>query len=236
MNLPLSSIQKTKVGTCPHGLPPGACPICSGGGGGGGSKKADKASNEMSWDECFAVGQILKAQRLAQQRKDTAIQGQLQVPINFAAKLKNMAQKIASLAEKLTTFTQKTSSLPNILSKPLILAAKIAIPILNVLKNIPILAQKALNFIQEKLADITDKLNAIFGELKNATEKKISDRLKDFKKKFKSIFGVFEPLDIDDEDKKIEESKRLFDLKTAFQNIKEKLYINKKESKDGSDS
>ena len=71
-------IQKTKIGTCPHGLPAGACPICSGmGGGGGSSRKTTKAAGEMSWDECVAVGQMLKAQRLAQQKRDMAMQAQL---------------------------------------------------------------------------------------------------------------------------------------------------------------
>lgn len=227
MNFPLSSVQKPKVGTCPHGLPMGACPICNGGGGGGGSsKKYDKAngsSGEMSWAECFAVGQMMKAQQLAQQKKDVAMQAQLHAPVNIMGKLENMAQKIAGFAEKLTNFIQKSQASPTIMSKTLTLAAKLAIPVLNVLKNIPILVQKTISFVKEKLADITDKLNAVFGELKASTEKKISDRLKDFKKKAKSLFGIFEPQDIDDEDKKIEEAKRLFDLKTALHNIKERL-------------
>ena len=81
-----------------------------------------------------------------------------------------------------------------------------------------------LSYGQQKLVDISDKLTAVFGELKAAVEKKISDKFKDFKKKFKSVLGIFEPLDSDDEEKKIEESKRLFEMKTVFNSIKEKLF------------
>lgn len=231
MHLPLNSIPKTKIGTCPHGLPQGACPICSGMGGGGGSaRKADKPVGEMSWDECYAVWQqMVRAKELAQQKKNDALQAQMQPQINFSAKLDNMAQNIANLAQKLTTFVQKTQSSPTIMTKTLAIAAKIAIPVLNVIKNIPIAIQKTINFIQTKLADISDKLNAMFGELKNSIEKKISDKLKDFKKKFKSIFGVIETQEIEDEEKKIEDDKRIFEAKTAFHSIEENLFQNKKD-------
>ena len=196
MNLPLSAAHRSKVGTCPHGLPPGACPICSGAGGGGGSRRMEKAPGEMSWDECFAVGQMLKAQKLAQQKKDIAMQAQLHAPLNTQGKLENIAQKMAGFIERLTNFTQKPQQLPAIIAKPLVFIAKLALPGLNILKDIPILINKAINFAKEKLADITDKLNAVFGELKNANEKKISEKFKDFKKKFKSLFETFIEQDI----------------------------------------
>lgn len=230
MNVSIPSVQKNKIGTCPHGLPPGACPICNGmGGGGGATKKADPHAGEMSWDECYAVWQqMLKAKDLAQQKRNETLQSQMQSQISFTSKLENAAQKIANLSEKLVNFVQKTQANPTITSKLLALTAKIALPVLNVLKNITVLAQKAITFVKEKLADISDKLNAVFGELKNAVEKKISERLKDFKKKFKSIFGIFEPEYIEDKEKKVEENKRIFEFKNIF-----KLIKNKKEIKDG---
>lgn len=234
MNFPLSSVNKPKVGTCPHGLPHGACPVCSGmgGGGGGASRKVDRPTGEMSWDECYAVWQqMLKAKDLAQQKRNDAAQAQMQTPLNFTAKLNNMAQKIANLAEKLTNFAQKAQKTPTLMSKTLAVAAKLAIPILNMLKNIPLLTQKAISFIQEKLADITDKLNAVFGELKNKIEEKISDRLKNFKKKFKSLFSIFDPTEAGEEEKQTEESKRLFEFKNIF-----KLKKNKKELKNDTSS
>jgi len=239
MNIPTAAIQKPKVGTCPHGLPLGACPICNGmgGGGGGAAKTSPKKSNagEMTWDQCFAIWQqMLKTENLAQQKQELAMQARLNTPLDAQTRLANLAQNIANLTQKLTQFSQKGAieSMPKIIAKPLALLAKVAIPILDVIKNTVVLVQKAVAFIQTKLADISDKLNAMFGELKNSIEKKISDRLKNFKKKVKSLFGIFEPLETDDEDKKIEESKRLFELKTLLQSVKEKIFKNKKELKD----
>lgn len=235
MRLPLSSIQQPKVGTCPHGLPQGACPICSGMGGGGGSaKKADKSTGEMSYDECYAVWQqMIKAKELAQHKKDLAMQAQMHTPVKLTQRLENAAQSIANLVEKLSKVNQKAQQNPTLLLKTLALGAKIAIPVLNVLKNIPVMVKKAINFVQEKFANISDKLSAIFGELKNATEKKISDRQKDFRKKFKTLFGIEDAQDtdkIDDEEKRIEESKRMYELKTVLQTIKEKFSKKEKEN------
>ena len=235
MNFSPTSVHKTKVGTCPHGLPLGACPICSGmgGGGGGSSKKLERPAGEMSWDECVAVGQMLKAQKLAQQKRDVAMQAQLHAPLNSSSRLENMAQKFADFATKLTDFVQKNQATPTIISKTLAFGAKLAIPVLNLLKNIPLLAQKTINFVKEKLADISDKLNAVFGELKTAIEKKISDRFREVKKKNKSQFSIFESLDVEDvedEEKKIEEEKQIFKLKTALQDLKQRLFNKRDEA------
>lgn len=224
MNVARAPISKAKIGSCPHGLPAGACPICSGAGGGGGSS-TKKAAGEWSFDQCYSVWQqMLKAKQHAADAKHEA---QIQTQISFAQKMQESSQRIANLSQKLTDFVQNSKALP-IVVKPFVLAAKIAIPILNVLKDIPLVAQKAITFIQEKMANISDKLAAVFGELKNSTEKKISDKLKDFKKKFKSLFGILETSEADqDEDEKIEESKRLFELKTALHSLKEHLPSNK---------
>lgn len=230
----IQNLQQHKIGTCPHGLPAGACPICNGmgGGGGGAAKKADRPAGEMTWDQCYAVWQkMLQAKDLAAQKKHDAMQAQMQAPVNFSAKIENAALKIAGLADKLANFVQNAKQTPTIMTKTLALAAKIAIPVLNVLQNVANLAQKAVNFVQQKLADISDKLNAIFGELKNSIEKKISDKLKDFKKRFKSIFGIDEPDVMDDEEKQVEEAKRLFEFKTVLHNIAEKV-IKKEENND----
>lgn len=223
----IQKLQQHKIGTCPHGLPAGACPICNGsggGGGGGGVKKADRPAGEMTWDQCYAVWQkMLQAKDLAAQKKHDALQAQMQAPVNFAARLENTALKIAGLADRLVNFVQKAQTAPTIMTKTLALAAKIAIPVLNTVQNVVNLAQKAVTFVQQKLADISDKLNAMFGELKNSIEKKISDKLKDFKKRFKSIFGIDEPDEIDDEEKQVEEAKRLFEFKMILHTLTEKF-------------
>ena len=71
MQLATIQPQNTRIGSCPHGLPAGACPICSGMGGGG-AKKADFSAKpgEMSWNECAAIGAFLRAQKAAHQAKE----------------------------------------------------------------------------------------------------------------------------------------------------------------------
>ena len=63
------STTKSNTGTCPHGLPIGACPICNGMGGGLKSQKADFSAKpgEMSWNECAAIGAMMRAAKLQKQ-------------------------------------------------------------------------------------------------------------------------------------------------------------------------
>jgi len=205
MNLPISPAPTAKIGTCPHGLPPGACPICSGmgGGGGGSTKKADFSAKagEMSWADCAAIGNMLKAQKLAQKQNEQSFQSQILAAAAFEKGLANIAQKLANFAQNIQ------ASMPAIIAKPLgFIATKLLVPMLNVLKDIPLNIQKTFAKMGEKLTDISDKLNAMFGELKNSIEKKISDKLKDFKKKIKSLFSVLETTETDDEERKIDEA------------------------------
>lgn len=220
MNLPVSSAQGAKIGTCPHGLPPGACPICSGMGGGGGAaaKKADFSAKagEMSWADCAAIGNMLKAQQLSKKQSEQSFQAQILAAAAFEKGMANLAQKIAN-------FAQNIQNIPAIISKPLgFVATKLLIPMINILKDIPLNIQKNLAKFGEKLADISDKLNAVFGELKNSIEKKISDKLKDFKKKIKSLFSVLETTEADDEEAKIDEAEKIFREKTTLHSLKEK--------------
>ena len=135
----------------------------------------------------------------------------LQQQTSFSARLENLTQKISDLTMKISNFAQNTS-LPKIIAKPIAFIAQLAIPILNVVKIMANLAQKAMNFVQQKLADISDKLNAIFGELKNSTEKKISDSLKNLKKRFRTIFGLHEAEELSEEEKEAEEAEKIISL------------------------
>jgi len=199
MTISLSPVQNSKIGTCPHGLPPGACPICSGAGGGGGgaAKKADFSAKagEMSWADCAAMGQIIKNQKMAQNQGEQSLQSQMIAAMNFQKNISNLALRMSNFVQNI-----QNSAIPAIISKPLsLIAEKMLIPMLNVLKDIPLNFQKALINIAEKVVDISDKLTAMFGELKNSIEKKISDKLKDFKKKIKSFFGLFEDNEFEEE-------------------------------------
>ena len=61
------------------------------------------------------------------------------------------------------------------------------------------------------------------GELKAAINKKISETFSELKKKVKSLFSIFSPQDADDEEKKIDETKKAFQLKTFIHDLYNKL-------------
>src|SRR5574344_3064205 len=124
--MPIASTTAVKIssGSCPHGLPHGACPICSGMGGGSSVKREDKAK-EMSYDECYAVWMQMKAQKLAQSQKNA------QFSASFTGKtpLVALAQTFANAALKIGDFTAKLAENHPILAKPVnFIAKKILIP------------------------------------------------------------------------------------------------------------
>lgn len=221
MSFALAPVQAAKIATCPHGLPPGACPICSGAGGGGASaKKADFSAKtgEMSWSDCAAIGQLLKNQKMDKNLKEQSIQSQIVFALNFERSISNMAQRLSNFVLGIQ------NTIPAALARPIgFVVAKLLIPMLNILKDIPLNIQKTLAQIAEKIVDISDKLAAIYGELKNSIEKKISERLKDFKKKATSFFGLFGSQEPEDEEKQIEDAKRAFELKTVLEALHEKF-------------
>ncbi len=220
MHLSTVHTQNTRVGTCPHGLPMGACPICNGMSGGGAAKKADFSAKpgEMSWNECAAIGAFLKAQKAAQQAREADFQAHLQALAKFQNTMANAAQRAAQLALIIQ------NSMPPLIAKPLAFVMNnIVANGINVFKNIPAAITNFAQNFSQKLADITDKLTAVYGELKTAVQKKVSETFKDIKKKIRSIFGIFEPTDTDDEDKKIEEAKRAFELKSFIHKLYKKL-------------
>ena len=63
-------VTSKSSGLCPHGFPHGACPLCSGMGGGGSSRTRNlrRRPGEMSYNECYAVWQRMKASKLEKDR------------------------------------------------------------------------------------------------------------------------------------------------------------------------
>lgn len=203
----LTRATNNRIGTCPHGLPMGACPICNGMGGGGGVKR-DNKPKEMSWNECYAIGQMLKAQK--QSRIHTQ---QMFAAQTLQAHLNNIQTQINAL---------KTALFNASLPKPVVKAAvmvldsvvmplvKAVLSLTNTIQTLMSTISKTFEGIKQKFADIMDKLTALFGEAKAFIEKKISDKLKDIKKKIFNLFGIAEAENEEDEEvKKIEEEKRL---------------------------
>ncbi len=226
MTTALSGATNTRLGTCPHGLPLGACPICNGMGGGG-SVKRDNKPREMSYNECYAVWQMMKAQQAA--RKELQQQ--------FA--VQDLAINISKIQDKILDFklAVQNSTLPKPIIKAVtIFADSVLMPlakainaISNVVQNLAQTINKAVENLKQKVIDIMDKLTAVFGEIKASIQKKIEEKFKDVKKKIFKLFGIFETENEEDEEvKKIEEQKRLQEENTTKEttlftpNLKEK--------------
>lgn len=223
MQLATVHAQNSRIGTCPHGLPIGACPICNGMMGGGGAKKADSTAKpgEMSYAECAAIGAFLRAQKAAQKAHEADYQTRLQNIAKFQATMDKMADRMAQFNQMVE------KSMPAIIAKPLnFLVNNLALKAINIIKNFPITVANFVQQVTQKLADISDKLAAVYGEVKTALAKKSSEIFQNLKKKIKSFFGIFEPTDTKNEDKKVEEAKRTFELKTFIHKLYKKLRDN----------
>lgn len=218
MSLTAIQSNNSKIGTCPHGLPQGACPICSGMS--GGMKKADFSAKpgEMSWNECAAIGAFLKAQKNARLQREQDAQ-------NFANNIKAFQNTLMNASKRFANiggfFAQNT---PAIIARPVNFVLNTVLGgIVRTIANIPSTISNIIQTVQQKLADISDKLIAMIGELKASIEKKISESLKTLKKKIKSIFSIFNSQNIDNEEKQIDETKKTFKLKTFIHDLYKKL-------------
>lgn len=218
MSLTAIQSNNSKIGKCPHGLPQGACPICSGMS--GGMKKADFSAKpgEMSWNECAAIGAFLKAQKNARLQREQDAQ-------NFANNIKVFQNTLMNASQRLANiggfFAQNTSA---IIAIPVNFVLNTVLGgIVRTIANIPSTISNIIQTVQQKLADISDKLTAMVGELKASIEKKISESLKTLKKKIKSIFSIFNSQNIDNEEKQIDETKKTFKLKTFIHDLYKKL-------------
>ncbi len=209
-----------KAGTCPHGMPLGACPICNGMAGGNSTSKRNIPRNvgEMSYNQCAAIGAMLRAQKNAKAQAKLAQQNHLQALADFQKNISNTHQRIMALAVLVT------NTMPAVIAKPVnYILNNIIGKALTIIQNLPAAIARFTQAINQKMADISDKLTAIYGELKAAIGEKISKFTSDLKKKLKSLFFVFGTQETDDEDKKIDEAKRTFELKTFIHQLYKKL-------------
>jgi ABC-type cobalamin/Fe3+-siderophores transport system ATPase subunit len=114
--------------------------------------------------------------------------------------------------------------MPAIVAKPIIfILTQVVGKVLNFVQNLPTNISNIIQNINQKFTEISDKLAAVYGEAKAAIEEKISKLITDTKKKLKSLFFVFGTQETDDEDKKIDEAKRTFELKTFIHKMYKKL-------------
>ena len=164
------AIQNT--GKCPHGLPIGTCPICSGMGGGiRKDKNKPRVPGEMSYNECMAEWMKILAAKDAkiQARQDKIEASQQRLLEN---RIMSGLDKIQKNFDKLM---QNIENLPMLLKTPIKVIAKIFIaPIINLISKIPNIIKNIQTFIQNtnnKILNLinstTEKLAMIFGEIKN---------------------------------------------------------------------
>lgn len=203
------NINKTSSGLCPHGLPPSACPICSKMGGGGGLRAGERPQKvgEMSYHQCAMIGNMMRARELAEKRHAQQLE-------QHADMLKSFEATMSRLSNNLQNFIQQMSA--GILTKPIaFIAQTIALPVVNVIQNIP----KFIQQFQNLKIEIQDKLNAIFGEAKNFIQKKIADIVSTVKSKFEGLFKIFKKHNAEDDDTKIDDDKKIFNLKNILRKI-----------------
>lgn len=183
MNITPIGIRINTETKCPHGLPAGACPSCTGGGGGGGSVK----KGDMSWDECYSIGLALNAAK-----KNAELNRQSQ---NQELLSQMMANKLSQKLNPIQNFIQARIILPvtnflnkiaeNPVLKPLVTIASNLITQFNNIKE-------KLKQLMDNFPNIMDKLVAIFGEQEKNLKEFISQNLNKVKKK---IFGLLEMID-----------------------------------------
>ncbi len=221
---------KVNTGTCPHGMSPGACPICSGMG--GGSKRMGERpqkAGEWSYHQCAMVGAMMRAreQRIEAHEKNL---------LNHAQQLKQFQQNLEKVIQKMIAFTNQISN--SFIFKPVVYTINnIVVPILNTVRNLPNIISNIIDKIsqiKEKLVDIQDKLTAIFGEAKAFIEKKVSELVSNIKSKFEDLLKIFKRENAKDDDTKIDEDKKIFNLKTILHKIIRRKKKDDTESQSGS--
>jgi len=209
-----------KAGTCPHGLPPSACPVCSGAAGGNSTSKRDIPRNagEMTYNQCLAIGAMLKAQKAMRQSAKAAQQSHEQALIEFSKNILNTRQRLMDFSNFLSVKFPKYIAVPTafLLITP---AAKF----LKILINAPVVILNNIQNFTGKFIDISDKLAAIYGEAAAAAEEKFAKSVRILKKKFQLIFFVTGTSETENEEKKIEEEKRTFELKTFIHKLYRKM-------------
>lgn len=200
----VQQVNKVNAGLCPHGLPPAACPICSAGAGSMKQSDRNRKIGEMTYHECAMIGNMLKARALAQKHHEQNIQHQIENAKIFETTMQK-------LSANLQQFILKNAETP--IMKPIVFVLQnVVVPVLNLVKHIP----KLINTIK---FEIIDKLNAIYGEAKAFIDKKISELVSTIKSKFELLLKIFKKDNNKDDETKIDEDKKLFNLKTILHKI-----------------
>ena len=231
MSSPISSISPNRAGLCPHGLPPAACPICSGGGMAAGGRKENVAtkpmnSGEWSYGKCLAVGLQMQAQEARVENAKQAFDRQIEFAKQLGKTINNISENIKNAIQNFQ------NTLPNALKIPMEVLTNIVItPLLNLAAQVPKVLEKLAHFqkdVREFIQQAGEKLVAILGEIKNFVDKKVMDKIK---KKVKSIFDFFIS-DFDGENYSNDDVLSVFKARELRKHLKKILKVEKKRDDD----
>lgn len=231
MSTPISSQTTNRAGLCPHGLPPAACPICSGGMAAGGNKMKDAPatkpmnSGQWSWMKCYAAGLAMRAQEARVENAKNTFEKQIEFAKELGKSIQNIADRIKNNIENIQ------NTMPNIISKPITFISNVIIfPILNIIAQIPKLIEKIVQ-IQQNLAIMLqqagEKLTALLGDIKNFLDKKIIENIKKQVKKFFLFFVS----NTEDENYRNDETLSIFKSREIKKYLVKILKMNKKRDK-----
>lgn len=100
MSTNVQSVSSIKSGTCPHGMAPGACPICSGMGGGGSSRVGERPqkAGEMSYHQCAMIGAMMRAREQRIENHEKIYSNTLKISLN-SSKIWKAWRKKCSLSQ-----------------------------------------------------------------------------------------------------------------------------------------
>ena len=183
----IESVKVTNSATCPHGLPPGACPICNGMGGGAATKQREAPKkDEWTYMQCLIVGRMMRAQEAAQLESKQMFESQLvfmrQLALNLSNFISNTQNILNTIEKNLPPHMQKMFSA---------LVRNVLTPLLQALDKLPKVIGEIEKFVADlrnKIIDVSEKLNAIFGEMKNFIDRKL---VTNFKKLVRRFLGLF---------------------------------------------
>lgn len=220
----IEAVSSTSTNLCPHGLPPAACPECSGGA--GGNKKLHsrpvQKSKEWSYAKCYSVWQAMKA---AQAMKDAEAQRalrQFETAKTLQTKLNNIIAKFQNLAQSVAQMLPQ-----NVRGVFMNVFNSVMTPLMNLISKLPQTVQNIQNFLNDVRLQIlatSEKLTAIFGEIKNFVERKIAQKYKKLTKSLLRLF-VFNLEDenyANDEELAVFKSRELRKIKYAIESITRK--------------
>lgn len=212
-----------KPGSCPHGHPLGACPICNGTSGAASKPKTNPG--EWTYAQCMAYANRMKAEK---QRKEDAkmelIQAQNRI-LEIKTQIKDKLEKLNLI------LNSAFNKLPKSVKKFLVsIQQNIFKPALNFVKNF---VNNFKTFFQQtasKLVDLSkfasEKLSSILGEIENFWQRKIVDKTKEKIKKFFKFFG-FEETNFSNENENISDEEKLLNEINKIKNFIIKIFSNK---------